>query len=246
MRWLPIPELSPTLEGVSPATQALRISRSTRRLAQLATLPNLVSLDVQNASMELLRQVSGLSRLRHLVLEPFRLDDLAPLAELTHLRSLTLSSGGWGRVRRVRSFAPLRPLTELEYASTNLVPDDGDLSPLAASAKMRRIDLAPGIYGLADLASIAACLRPQDRTGTLSGVVQLYTAEPCARCGVEFTQVLLAGKGSGGACTACQQAKVQRHLSRWEKSQEAFRAENPKLAAPSDGLPLTVRDRANQ
>jgi hypothetical protein len=216
MRWLPIPGLSTTLDGLDPdSVRALRISRSTKRLHLLPTFPDLISLDVENTSMELLAEVSKLEQLRHLVLEPFRLDTVQAVGDLHELRTLILSSGGWGRTVRIASFRPLRSLMHLESIQTNLVPEDGDLLPLSASPAIQDLSIAPGLYTLESLAKLAASLRPEYRTGTLSGVVPLYSMGACEKCGAKGTQVVLSGYRSGSACTACQQQKLERHEKRW-------------------------------
>ncbi|MBW4037784.1 MAG: hypothetical protein HIU91_02725 [Acidobacteria bacterium] len=216
MRWLPIPELSTTLDGLNPASvQALRISRSTKRLDLLATFPNLISLDIENTSIELLDAVSKLVHLRHLTLEPFRLHTIQAVGHLSQLRTLILSSSGWGRTIRIASFAPLRNLTRLESIQTNLVPEDGDLLPLSASPAMQNVLIAPGLYPLNYLAMLAASIRPEYRTGTLSGVVPLYSMADCPKCRAKGTRVILSGYRCGSACTACQQDKLDRHKKRW-------------------------------
>jgi len=216
MRWLPIPGLSTTLAELDHgSTQALRISRSTKQLHLLSTLPNLISLDVENPSMELLHHVCELEQLRHLVLEPFRLGSIRAVSQLRELRTLILCSGGWGRTLRISSFGPLRSLVRLESIQTNLVPEDGDLLPLSASPAIRDVSVAPGLYSLESLAMLAASLRPKDRTGTLSGVVTLYSMAECKYCRAKGTRVVLSGYRSGSACTACQADKLERHKKHW-------------------------------
>lgn len=218
MRWLPIPGLSTTLDGVGPnSVRALRISRSTKRLHLLPTFPDLISMDVENASMELLAEVSKLEQLRHLTLEPFRLPTIQAVSNLRQLRTLILSSGGWGRTIRIVSFAPLRTLTCLESIQSNLVPEDGDLLPISASPVIQDVSIAPGLYPLERLAMLAASLRPECRTGTLSGVVTLYSMAECPKCGAQGTRVILSGHGCGSACTACQKGKLDRHKKRWDE-----------------------------
>lgn len=121
--------------------------------------------------MELLDAASKLEQPRHLTLEPFRLHTIQAVGHLSQLRTLILSSSGWGRTIRIVSFGPLRTLTSLKSVQTNLVPAEEDLLSLSASPAIQDVLIALGLYPLNYLAMLAASIRPEYRTGTLSGVV---------------------------------------------------------------------------
>jgi len=78
----------------------------------------------------------GLTRLRHLELLGADVEDLAPLADLTHLQKLYLvNSTG------VRDLAPLTGLTQLQTLYLSSCTGVTDLAPLAALTQLQLLTL---------------------------------------------------------------------------------------------------------
>lgn len=119
--------------------------RGLRSLAGVENLASLEALELDMLGVEDLTPLAGLPRLRSLRLLGVRnAHDLTPLAELRTLERLTVSRAGSEATEAVHidSLRPLANLDQLEeVVLIGTVVDDGDLRPLTALPRLRRLVL---------------------------------------------------------------------------------------------------------
>lgn len=95
--------------------------------------------------------LAQLEALEWLNLDSCRIDDLAPLGELTKLKSLSLKSS----LMKIPDWSPLAKLTNLESLAIDCSPRDlSDVSPLAELRKLEHLELSQ-LFGVSDLAPLA-------------------------------------------------------------------------------------------
>lgn len=190
-------------------------------------LDNPVAIDSVDPSTEVLV-------LRHFT----RIRDLAPLAPLKRLRSLTLAkSESWDGTKRdlhVASFEPLASLPSLETLQIlGVVPEVGRLEPIGRIRSLTRIAIGnTSFYQLDDLAALAVAL-PGARA-SLSPVAQMNFISMCKRCQA-FPLLFLEGalpRTPRYACPSCGHKKITAHLDRWNRAGGLPAYPNPGLLAP--------------
>ncbi|PRQ09486.1 leucine-rich repeat domain-containing protein [Enhygromyxa salina] len=135
--------------------EALEVEGGTARgIEALAELPHLRRLGLRRFDGDLAGLARGFTQLRSLELSAranvtqLGPEALTPLAQLTDLRELVLSDGGW---EQLEPLVDLRALERLDLRST----DVSNLEPLAAMTDMRELDLS-GCTHLTNLEPIAA------------------------------------------------------------------------------------------
>jgi hypothetical protein len=158
-----------------------------------------------------------------------KLQDLEPLAALTTLRELLLStptgSDGSGRTIDVRSYTPLVRLTQLERLGLHGVrPRDLDLSAIAQMRHLRELEIG-GVkeFGLEHFARLAAAL-PDTEGRTLRPFTHIPGCAPSRKCRGEV--VILNGAAARSrkfVCRHCQGNLVAAHVARWEQAKSVQR-----------------------
>lgn len=126
----------------SPSLERLTVhAASFARSPPLRAMPALREVDLASCyhlqSLDLVRELYGLTRLR-LNLHNYQSGDLAPLAGLTALRSLTIEHGN----AAVTTLAPLASLAALEEIELHSCGGITTLAPLRALPALRSVDVA--------------------------------------------------------------------------------------------------------
>jgi hypothetical protein len=194
-------------------------------LARDVAPPRLLILDYRLDGFGPLAAFRGLEVLK--IQGAFQGRDLAPLAALTTLRELVIStppgSDGSGRTIDVASFAPLTALTSLErLVLMNVRPLDGDVAVLGRLTHLRELDVSGGPeFSLEAYAGLAAAL-PGVQGRCLSPYFVIKGIGSCRKCKAQ--QVLLVGappRARKWLCPTCQAKALTAHVARWDAAKAA-------------------------
>ena len=198
--------------------------------ADLATVardvapPTLLILDYRLDSFAPLAVFRGLEVLK--IQGAFQVRDLAPLASLTTLRGLLIStppgSDGSGRTIDVASLAPLTALTALEsLILMNVQPRDGDVAVLGRLTHLRELDVSGPAFTLEVYAALAVAL-PGVQGRCLSPYFIIENLAFCRKCRAQ--QVILVGappRARKFLCPTCQAKALAAHVARWDAAKAA-------------------------
>jgi hypothetical protein len=207
---------------------AHRVTRPTAgdlaALARDAAPPHLVILDYRLDGFEPLQAFRGLEVLK--IQGASKVRDLAPLASLTSLRALVIStapgSDGSGRTIDVASLAPLTALTALDtLILMNVQPLDGDVAVLGRLTHLRELDVSGPAFTLDVYAGLAVAL-PGVRGRCLSPYFIIENLAFCRTC--KRQQVLLVGappRARKFLCPTCQAKALAAHVARWDAAKAA-------------------------
>jgi hypothetical protein len=194
-------------------------------LARDVAPPHLVILDYRLDGFEPLQAFRGLEILK--IQGAAKVRDLGPLAALTALRELVIStspgSDGSGRTIDVASLAPLTALPALErLVLIGVRPLDGDVAVLGRLRRLRELDASGGpAYTLEAYAGLAAAL-PGVEGRCLSPYFVIKGIGSCTTC--KGQQVLLVGappRARRFLCPTCQAKALAAHVARWDAAKAA-------------------------
>lgn len=187
--------------------------------------PALVILDYRLDSFAPLQVFRGLEVLK--IQGAFQVRDLAPLASLTTLRELVIStppgSDGSGRTIDVASLAPLTTLAALErLVLMNVQPLDGDVAVLGRMTHLRELDVSGGPAFTLDVYAALAAALPGVEGRCLSPFFVIKGVGFCRTC--KGQQVLLVGappRARKWLCPTCQAKALAAHVGRWDAAKAA-------------------------
>ncbi len=137
--------------------------------------------------------------------------DLSPLRAQPGLEALAVAGSMWTRMN-VHTLAPLASLGSLRHLDlTNLKVRDESLEPLAGLTRLETLQIA-NFYTPAAFARLARSL-PKTECPWFRPV-QPLEGVACRRCGGPV--VVLAGRGAATKCTACDAARIARHVAEFD------------------------------
>jgi hypothetical protein len=199
-------------------------------VARAVAPPALSILDYRLDSFAPLEAFRGLEVLK--IQGALQVRDLAPLASLTTLRELVIStptgSDGSGRTIDVASLAPLTALTALErLILMNVEPLDGDVAVLGRLTHLRELDVSGPAFTLEVYAGLAAAL-PGVEGRCLSPYFVIKGIGFCRTCKAQ--QVLLVGappRARKFLCPTCQAKALAKHVARWDAAKAAAGGRKP-------------------
>jgi hypothetical protein len=208
----------PALEGLWVKWSGMTSS------AQVARLSRLKSLHLGSSPSFGPLDVLGDVPLTWLELENNRAScDLSFLKRLPQLQGLAVTGDGNSiKTITLKSLAPLRALSHLQWLRlTTVKVEDGSLAPLADLPSLKYLQLS-NRFSVKEIAGLAGRM-PQVRSDWFEPVGRPVTWRACKTCG-EKTMVMLSGKGTTMLCTACDAARVDKHIAEFERIAQAARS----------------------
>jgi hypothetical protein len=205
IKWSSIEDLSPLAKLRGLSHFHLGGAPSAEPLDVLASLPELVDLEIRNV-----RAAADLSFLR----------------KLPQLRALSVS-GDSNSIKplNIPTLAPLAALRQLERLSLVVVRvADGSLAPLADLPALKHLRLTNQLPR--DEYARLAGRRPDLQSEDLQPVFGPTTAFACKKCR-QKTLYQLTGKGQPWLCGDCDRARLDRHIAEFQAVAAAARAAAP-------------------
>jgi hypothetical protein len=184
-------------------------------LTLLSDLPFLRILSLDSCSaISSLMELSELQFLNGLGIQDFKnINDISPLSELINLRNLKIAGGMW-KPMKITSLSPLKALKNLTYLSlTNLQAKDESLQPLASLTNLKQLDIA-NFYPMEEFASLSGKLKNTTCTWFSPFVRSGLTCKKCEK----NKMVILSGKRKGNLCEICDQERLRKHVSDFERA----------------------------
>lgn len=198
-------------------------------LGRLAGLHHLEHLALSARSLPALVPLAALPRLHTLVLGlGTGTVDLQSLAPFTRLRGLALGGEGvWTKVK-VPTIAPLANLTSLRSLTLLVRIGDQSLRPLVRLSKLTHLQV-PAWFKLAEFALLAArfpSLSGLDLTSIWFAppVKGGHSETACRTCG-EYQPGLALGKPCRAWCPRCDEAKIARREVEWRRMVDEARGQ---------------------